>query len=286
MLDEQAGAPERERSDAVDRAVSDEIGAVTAPGSTAAPGPVGYPLTGEECEALARRSLDRYRYKMAHHGHAELVQLARVIIWRASLRYDPSRGASFDTFALTAVRFGFGDERRLRQRVMQLGMHGPAIVEAFVARRSGDGPVTVEMMRERFKVLRKADDAEVGRVIQWCTGSELSLDAPADDGRSLWDTLADEPAEEPWEARYAEAFAQVEAMVGALKPLERSILGRRILAADPETLGEVGADYAITGERVRQVQAKLARRIRTALKEPGHPWLELMRPSMRRAIGL
>jgi RNA polymerase primary sigma factor len=258
---------------------------VTVSGDPVTAGPVGYALTDEECQALARRSLDRYRYKMVHHGRAELTQLAMVIIWRASLRYDPTRGASFDTFALEAVRFGFGDERRASRRVMQLGMHGPSTVEAFVARQSGDGPVTVEMMRQRFQVLRKADDAEVGRVIQWCAGSELSLDATADDDRSLWDMLAAEPEEAPWEVQHEDAFAQVEAMVGTLKPLERSILARRILAADPETLGDVGTDYAITGERVRQVQAKLARKIRAALKEAGHPWLELMRPSMRRAAG-
>lgn len=248
--------------------------------------PVGYLLADEECRVLARRALDRYRYKMMHRGRSELTQLAMVIIWRASLRYNPSRGASFETFALEAVRFGFGDERRTSRRVMQLGMHGPSIVEAFVARQSGSGPVTVEMMRERFPVLRKADDAEVGRVIQWCTGSELSLDGAAEEDRSLWDTLVAEPAEEPWEVQYEKAFAQVEAMVGTLSPLERSILGRRILASDPETLADLGMDYSISGERVRQVQAKLARRIRGALKEPGHPWIELMRPSMRRAIGL
>lgn len=117
---------------------------------------------------------------------------------------------------------------------------------------------------------------------------EVSLDgryqSDGEEGRSLTELLADTaPSQEELigEAEYEEVRKQC--LSQALKQLsdrEQLIIRRRRLLEDTQTLSEIGKDLGITRERVRQLEARALRKIRTYLLENqyeyfGSPELEL-----------
>jgi RNA polymerase sigma-32 factor len=56
-------------------------------------------------------------------------------------------------------------------------------------------------------------------------------------------------------------------MAETLPEKERAILDRRLLAEEPETLEQIGDTYGITKERVRQLEARLMKRLKETLRE-------------------
>ena len=48
---------------------------------------------------------------------------------------------------------------------------------------------------------------------------------------------------------------------------DTQILGERILAEEPRTLAELGKEFGVSRERVRQLEAKLVKRLRTYMEE-------------------
>jgi len=60
---------------------------------------------------------------------------------------------------------------------------------------------------------------------------------------------------------------QVERFAVDLDPREQRILRERVLADEPRTLQEIGDDFGLTRERVRQIEKKLVDNLREYLKE-------------------
>jgi RNA polymerase sigma-32 factor len=104
---------------------------------------------------------------------------------------------------------------------------------------------------------------------------ELSIDgryqSEGDEGRSLTEVLADTaPSQEEiiGDAEFEEA--RKKCLNQALKQLsdrERLIIRRRRLSEDTQTLSEIGKDLGITRERVRQLEARAIRKLRSFLIE-------------------
>ena len=104
---------------------------------------------------------------------------------------------------------------------------------------------------------------------------DLSLDAPMhrDDGDSV--VMGDFiPSEDPAtddlvaDADMRETFhAQVSRFEEELDERESRILRERILAEDPKTLQELGDEFELTRERVRQIEKKIVSRLSDYLHE-------------------
>jgi RNA polymerase sigma-32 factor len=104
---------------------------------------------------------------------------------------------------------------------------------------------------------------------------DLSFDAPLrsdeGDGMTFGDRIAapgisSEAAVGSRELR--EVFlGKVAAFAESLGERDLQILNRRILAEEPRTLAELGEEFEISRERVRQLEAKLVDRLRTYMKE-------------------
>ena len=54
---------------------------------------------------------------------------------------------------------------------------------------------------------------------------------------------------------------------GTLSDRDQQILEERILAEEPRTLAELGEDFGVSRERVRQLEAKLVKRLRAYMEE-------------------
>ena len=103
---------------------------------------------------------------------------------------------------------------------------------------------------------------------------DLSLDAPLGaegDGRSFGDSLSS--SSPPIEEVVAEADmvrtlrSLIEEFSTELDERETRILRNRILAEERLTLQQIGDEFELTRERVRQIEAQLVKRIREFMRE-------------------
>jgi RNA polymerase sigma-32 factor len=104
--------------------------------------------------------------------------------------------------------------------------------------------------------------------------SDLSLNAPArrDEGSaefgdfvpiggaSAEENVADEELRRVFHEK-------VEAFNASLDERDRQIVERRILAENPRTLQELGEEFDVSRERIRQLEVRLVERLRDYMKE-------------------
>src|SRR5262249_34123042 len=95
----------------------------------------------------------------------------------------------------------------------------------------------------------------------------VSLETPVGDGESLYSDLIEDVASQRPDAATAERLQAVELheALQHLKPRLRDVLQPRfgLSEAPPQTLEEAGRDLGITRERVRQLEARALRELRT-----------------------
>jgi RNA polymerase sigma-32 factor len=102
--------------------------------------------------------------------------------------------------------------------------------------------------------------------------SEVSLNQPMreDEAVELLDVIPD-TSDTPEEAAAHDewrtfAREKIDHFASTLKDKELEIFQSRLLSEDPPTLQEVGARFGISRERVRQIEARLKKRLKLFLK--------------------
>jgi RNA polymerase primary sigma factor len=104
---------------------------------------------------------------------------------------------------------------------------------------------------------------EIMRVAQ----EPVSLETPIgeEEDSHLGDFIPDEDAQVPAEAAYQSLLReQLSGVLGTLTPREEKVLRLRFGLEDgkPRTLEEVGREFNVTRERIRQIEAKALRKLR------------------------
>ena len=104
---------------------------------------------------------------------------------------------------------------------------------------------------------------------------DLSFDAPLRsdeaDGMTVGDRMAAPGIDSETSVGTSELrqvfLEQIEAFAETLGERDLQILRERILAEEPRTLAELGEAFSVSRERVRQLEAKLVKRLRTYMEE-------------------
>jgi RNA polymerase sigma-32 factor len=215
-------------------------------------------------------------YRRAWINVLDLIQDGNVGLMEAVQRFDPYRDVKLSSYAVYWIRayilkhiidnyrmVRIGRTRAERKLVYRLNK------ETRVLENQGfEGEP--KLLAERLDV----SEEDIVHMEQRMAGSDLSLNAPArrDDGPAEFGDfvpVADASAEENVaDAELRRVFREkVREFAASLSERDRQILEERILAENPRTLQELGEEFDVSRERIRQLEARLVARLRDYLKE-------------------
>jgi RNA polymerase sigma-32 factor len=215
-------------------------------------------------------------YRRAWVNVLDLIQDGNVGLMEAVQRFDPYRGVKLTSYAVYWIRayilkhildnyrlVRIGRSRAERKLFYRLNKEKRAL-------ESQGFEVEPKLLAERLEV----SEEDVIQMDQRMSESDQSLSAPAFrgdgtaevgdfisiGGSNAEEQVADEELHEVFREYLGEFAAQ-------LSDRERLILSTRILSDDPKTLQELGEEFEVSRERIRQIEARLVDRLRAFMKE-------------------
>jgi RNA polymerase sigma factor for flagellar operon FliA len=192
-------------------------------------------------------------------------------LMQAASNFDPTRGASFKTFAYTAVRGAILDEirkhdpvpRNRRDRLRKMDR-----VEVELRATLDREPSLAELAEALGIDPSELDDDLMARH----TGRILSLDEPANDNSpdALMSTLANQDSIDPsLRAGSREDLERLTKAISELPDTERHVVV--LYFHEQLFLKEIGQVLGVTESRVSQILSRSVERLRTKLKHEAEP---------------
>ncbi|MCH7600557.1 MAG: RNA polymerase factor sigma-32 [Myxococcales bacterium] len=215
-------------------------------------------------------------YRRAWTNTLDLIQEGNVGLLEAVQRYDPYQGVKLSSYAVYWIRayilkyildnmrsVRLGTTRAGRKLFFRLNKEKRALeLEGF--------DVTPKLLAERLDVHEDdvvAMEAQLAR-------PDLSLDAPRfdDSGRETFGDSISGPGvgaeDEVGRREMRVVFRKaIDKFSGSLGERDLQILTERTLADEPRTLADMGVEFKISRERVRQLEARIVNSLREFMKE-------------------
>jgi RNA polymerase sigma-32 factor len=208
--------------------------------------------------------------------HSDLIQEGNVGLMKAVKRFDPDRGVRLVSFAIHWIKAEIHEYIVKNWRLVKIATTKAQRKLFFNLRSMRRSSSTLQgdevlAMAEHLGVKPE----EVREMETRLSGGDVALEAGPDDDEERFAPIAylADPHAEPSEviAQRQYAHLQDEGLHTALAKLDdrsRTIVQRRWLAeGEAATLHELAAEYGVSAERIRQIEAKAMQKMRSQLAE-------------------
>ena len=208
--------------------------------------------------------------KYTGHGMPllDLVQEGNIGLMRAVQKYRHRKGFKFSTYATWWIRQGTTRAIADQSRTIRIPVHMiEAMNRLLRTTRQLSQELQHEPTREEIGLRLNITSDRVEEVMDLFHHEPLSLDTPVgEDGDArLGDFVEDESSPSPSDVATQELLKeQLDRALDELSPREKRVLQLRYGLKDghARTLDEVGREFGLTRERIRQIEAKSLRKLR------------------------